>query len=179
MIPDQLCSVAKHGLAGSGAGTRPLPAVETRASGAHGVSYSIGIVLLQRGDFEEAQDRFLQAVGEFDYAPAYNNLGTVYLRQDVVSEAIYAYRQAVALDGSNAAHHYNLGLALQKDGQNGEAIEAFERAIALDASHTKAYLSKALSFQRIGELSQARTALENLLRIDPSNSVATRLLQRM
>ena len=138
-----------------------------------------GLILMQRGDFEEAQDRFLQAVSEFDYAPAYNNLGTVYLRQDVVSEAIYAYRQAVTLDGSNAAHHYNLGLALQKDGQNGEAIEAFEQAIARDASHTKAYLSKALSFQRIGELSQARTALESLLRIDPSNSVATRLLQRM
>ena len=86
---------------------------------------------MQRGEFEEAQGRFLQAVGEFDYAPAYNNLGTVYLRQDVVSEAIHAYRQAVALDGGNAAHHYNLGLALQKNGQNGEAIEAFEQAIAL------------------------------------------------
>ena len=73
-----------------------------------------GLILLQRGDFEEAQDRFLQAVGEFDYAPAYNNLGTVYLRQDVLSEAIYAYRQAVALMGSNAAHHYNPRLGLAK-----------------------------------------------------------------
>ena len=50
MIPDQLCSVAKHGLAGSGAGTRPLPAVETRARGAHGGGNDTGIVLLQRGD---------------------------------------------------------------------------------------------------------------------------------
>ena len=40
-----------------------------------------GLILMQRGEFEEAQGRFLQAVGEFDYAPAYNNLGTVYLRQ--------------------------------------------------------------------------------------------------
>ncbi|MBJ66678.1 MAG: hypothetical protein CME28_01545 [Gemmatimonadetes bacterium] len=138
-----------------------------------------GLILMQRGDFEEAQGRFLQAVGEFDYAPAYNNLGTVYLRQDVVSEAIHAYGQAVALDGGDAAHHYNLGLALQKDGQNREAIEAFQQAIAIEPSHAKAHLSKALSFQRIGNLSQARKVLEKLLRVDPKNSVASRLLQRM
>ncbi len=138
-----------------------------------------GLILMQRGEFEQAQDRFLQAVGEFDYAPAYNNLGTAYLRQEVFSEAIDAYGKAVALDEANAVHHYNLGLALQKEGDHEGSLRAFQRAIELEPSYSKAYLSKALSYQRIGDMSKARQALERLLVVDPHNAAANRLLQRM
>lgn len=138
-----------------------------------------GLILMQRGEFELAQERFLQAVGEFDYAPAYNNLGTAYLRSEVYSEAIDAYQRAVDLDGTDPIHHYNLGLALQKAGHNEESVVAFQRAIELEPRYGKAYLSKALSYQRIGDLPKARQSLETLLLVDPQNAAAHRLLQRM
>ncbi len=138
-----------------------------------------GLILLERGEFEMAQEQFLRAVGEFDYAPAYNNLGTVYLRREVYREAINAYQKAVELDEYNAVHHYNLGLALQKAEQNVQAVVSFQRAIDLAPSYSKAYLSKALSFQRIGEMPKARQALESLLVVDPQNAAAVRLLRRM
>ncbi|MFT5088288.1 MAG: tetratricopeptide (TPR) repeat protein [Candidatus Latescibacterota bacterium] len=138
-----------------------------------------GLILMQRGDFELAQERFIRAVGEFDYAPAYNNLGTAYLRQEVYGEAISAYTKAVELDGTDAAHHYNLGLAMQKANQNEGSIRSFEQAIGLAPRYTKAYLSLALSHQRSGDLPQARQALQRLLRVEPQNATASQLLQRM
>ena len=138
-----------------------------------------GLILMQRGDFELAQDRFLRAIGEFDYAPAYNNLGTAYLRQEVYTEAIGAYQKAIELDGTNAVHHYNLGLALQKADDNEAAVRAFQHAIELQPQYGKAYLSMALSHQRSGDLPQARQALERLLAVDPQNATARKLLERM
>jgi len=138
-----------------------------------------GLILMQRGDLELAQERFLRAIGEFDYAPAYNNLGTAYLRQEIYAEAIRAYGKAVELDGAIAAHHYNLGLALQKTDEHNGAIRAFEQAIERESRYTKAYLSLALSYQRSGNLPQARQALERLLLVDPQNRTASQLLQRM
>lgn len=138
-----------------------------------------GLIMIQRGDFEQAQDRFLRAIGEFDYAPAYNNLGTAYLHQGVFVEAVRAYKKAVELDAANAVHHYNLGLALQKAGQHEGAVSAFEHALALQPQYSKAYLSMALSHQRNGDLPQARHTLERLLVVDPKNATARQLLQRM
>ncbi len=138
-----------------------------------------GLILMQRDEFELAQERFLRAIGEFDYAPAYNNLGSVYLRQNNFSEAIRVYEKAVDLDGNNATFHFNLGLALQKADQNERAIRAFARAVGLQPNYRKAYLSMALSYQRNGDLPQARKALERLLLVDPQNATAAQLLRRM
>ncbi len=138
-----------------------------------------GLILMQRGDLELAQERFLRAIGEFDYAPAYNNLGTAYLRQEVYTEAIRAYSKAVELDQANAVHHYNLGLALQKANENDRAVRSFQNAIELQPRYSKAYLSMALSHQRSGDLPRARQILQRLLVVDPQNATASQLLQRM
>jgi tetratricopeptide (TPR) repeat protein len=138
-----------------------------------------GLILMQRDKFELAQERFLRAIGEFDYAPAYNNLGTVYLRQKNYGEAIRAYEMAVELDEHNATHHFNLGLALQKSDLNERAVRAFARAVGLQPNYGKAYLSMALSYQRSGDLPRARKALESLLFVDPKNATAAQLLRRM
>ena len=140
---------------------------------------SQGLIFMQRGEWEKAQGRFLEAVAEFDYAPAYNNLGTAYLRAESYLAAIRAYKQAILLDEANAMHHFNLGLAFQKAEQNEGAIEAFERAIALNPQYSKAYLSKALSHQRVGNIPAARKTLQRLLEVEPDNGTALRLLSRI
>ena len=140
---------------------------------------SQGLIFMQRGELEKAQRRFIEALAEFEYAPAYNNLGTAYLREESFIAAIRAYKKAVALDEGNAVHYFNLGLALQKADQNEGAINSFVRAIALEPNYAKAYLSMALSHQRMGNLPEARRALQRLLEVDPENGMAVRLLARM
>ena len=138
-----------------------------------------GLIFLEKEEFEIAQNRFLEAVAEFDYAPAYNNLGTAFLREGRYDEAIAAYLNAVEIDHTNASHYYNLGLAYQQSGQNKAAIKSFKAAINILPSHIRAYLSLALSYQRADEIPNARKALEEVLRYDPGHSMARRLLNRL
>ena len=138
-----------------------------------------GLIFMQRGEWDKAQRRFKEAIEEFEYAPAYNNLGTAYLRAESYMAAIRTYKKAVALDETNPMHYFNLGLAFQKAEQNEGAVHAFARAIALQPSYAKAYLSKALSHQRMGNIPAARQALKQLLAVDPDNDTAARLLARM
>ena len=140
---------------------------------------SQGLVFMQLGQVDKAQQRFMEALAEFEYAPAYNNLGTAYLRDKNYMAAIRAYKQAIALDGNNATHHFNLGLAFQKAVQNEGAVQAFDQAIALQPSYAKAYLSMALSYQRMGNLPAARQSLQRLLQVEPKNATAARLLSRL
>ena len=140
---------------------------------------SQGLVFMQRGQVDKAQQRFMEALAEFEYAPAYNNLGTAYLRDKNYVAAIRAYKKAIALDGNNATHHFNLGLAFQKAVQNEGAVQAFDQAIALQPSYAKAYLSMALSYQRMGNLPAARQSLQRLLQVEPKNATAARLLSRL
>ncbi len=140
---------------------------------------SQGLVFMQRGQVDKAQQRFMEALAEFEYAPAYNNLGTAYLRDKNYIAAIRAYKKAIALDRNNATHHFNLGLAFQKAVQNEGAVQAFDQAIALQPSYAKAYLSMALSYQRMGNLPAARQSLQRLLQVEPKNATAARLLSRL
>jgi len=140
---------------------------------------SQGLVFMQRGQVDKAQQRFMEALAEFEYAPAYNNLGTAYLRDKNYMAAIRAYKKAIALDRNNATHHFNLGLAFQKAVQNEGAVQAFDQAIALQPSYAKAYLSMALSYQRMGNLPAARQSLQRLLQVEPENATAARLLSRL
>ncbi|MDE2743334.1 MAG: tetratricopeptide repeat protein [Gemmatimonadota bacterium] len=138
-----------------------------------------GLIFLQRGEFTRAEERFREALDEFDYAPAYNNLGTAYLHMENLPAAIDAYQKAVALDRADASHHFNLGLALQKAGENEQAVAAFASALSLEPRHVKAYLSMALSYQRLGHIAEARQALQQLLAVDPNHATAARLLARL
>ncbi|HIL10894.1 MAG TPA: tetratricopeptide repeat protein, partial [Candidatus Latescibacteria bacterium] len=140
---------------------------------------SQGLVFMQRGQLAKAQQRFMEALAEFEYAPAYNNLGTAYLKDKNYMAAIRAYKKAIALAEKNAMHHFNLGLAFQKAVQNEGAVQAFEQAIALQPSYAKAYLSMALSHQRMGNLPAARKSLQRLLQVEPENATAARLLVRL
>ena len=138
-----------------------------------------GLIYLQKEEFEIAQDKFLKAVAEFEYAPAYNNLGTAFLREDQYDEAIAAYLSAVEIDGSKASHHYNLGLAYQRSGQNKPAIHSFKNALNIAPTHIRAYLSLALSYQRLNQVPNARKALEEALRYDPDHHIALKFLNSL
>ena len=138
-----------------------------------------GLIYLQREEFEIAQDKFLKAVAEFEYAPAYNNLGTAFLREGQYDEAIAADLNAVEIDGSKASHHYNLGLAYQRSGQNKPAIHSFKNALNIAPTHIRAYLSLALSYQRLNQVPNARKALEEALRYDPDHHIALKFLNSL
>jgi Tfp pilus assembly protein PilF len=82
-----------------------------------GAHFNRGNALFALSRFEEASAEFLratQATLPSLKASAFYNLANGYFKNDKFSEAIAAYRHALALDPSNGRAKWNLELALQK-----------------------------------------------------------------
>jgi Flp pilus assembly protein TadD len=69
----------------------------------------------------------------------YTNLGSAYLAEGKVDEALTAQRKAVELAPTSADAHYNLGIALYGAGRLDEAIAEFRRVTALNANFAEAW----------------------------------------
>jgi tetratricopeptide (TPR) repeat protein len=82
-----------------------------------GAHFNRGNALFALSRFEEASAEFLRATQANEpglKASAFYNLANSYFKNDKNSEAIAAYRHALALDPSNGRAKWNLELALQK-----------------------------------------------------------------
>jgi Ca-activated chloride channel family protein len=82
-----------------------------------GAHFNRGNALFALSRFEEASAEFLRATQATEpglKASAFYNLANSYFKNDKSSEAIAAYRHALALDPSNGRAKWNLELALQK-----------------------------------------------------------------
>ncbi len=97
----------------------------------------LGVVLLNRGDHEEATARFRRCVEiNPDYAEAENNWGATLYMQAHVSEAIEHFQRAVDLDAGYSQAHLNLGVALWREEDAHGAAKHLGQAMRLDPSMT-------------------------------------------
>jgi tetratricopeptide (TPR) repeat protein len=69
----------------------------------------------------------------------YTNLGSAYLAEGKVDEALAAQRTAVELAPTSSEAHYNLGIVLYADGRLDEAIAEFRRVITLNEDFAEAW----------------------------------------
>ncbi len=70
-----------------------------------------------------------------DYPDAYNNLGVQYMRLGRTSEAVTAFRRAIALDPGGALQQANLAVALARSGRPAEAETWARAAVRLDPTN--------------------------------------------
>lgn len=92
--------------------------------------YNLGLVLLQKGQKDEAMAHFQTAVQlEPDYTEARNNLGGLLLIQGRVDEAIAQFRQVIEAEPDHARAHYNLAKAFLQRGESEQAIAHFQKAL--------------------------------------------------
>jgi tetratricopeptide (TPR) repeat protein len=88
--------------------------------------------------YENAIEALLRAARLAPHDPTIlYNLGTVYLAERRLSEAIAWLRRSIALRPNSARAHLILGLALQQNGEDEEcALSAYRRAIELEPAQT-------------------------------------------
>lgn len=128
------------------------------------LSLQLALVLKSAGEINEARDNLLRLIQiNPDFAPAYNNLGTIYFNEQQWQEAINAYQAAIMVRADYLDAYYNLGLAFSNDGRVNDAIETYQALLQLSANHAGASFQLARLY-----MAQAnyKIALQWLLRLE-------------
>jgi tetratricopeptide (TPR) repeat protein len=90
---------------------------------------NLGIALKLKGDFDESETAFREAIKlQPDFFPAHNNLGWLLITKMEWEAATRSFREALQLEPNFAEAQANLGVALFLMGENEQAIRELEKA---------------------------------------------------
>ena len=76
-----------------------------------------------------------------DYAPPFNNKGSLFIRNEDYDSSIVCLNKAIRLDTMYAAAYVNRAIAWTKKGNNDNAIADYKRALAIDSTLDYVYYS--------------------------------------
>lgn len=94
--------------------------------------YNLGTHLGRHGRFFDAIPVLRRALEiDPDSSEAHNQLGTAYLRINLVDRALAEYREATRLDPENAEAVFNTGLLLDRTGRRQEALTHYRRFLEI------------------------------------------------
>jgi tetratricopeptide (TPR) repeat protein len=127
--------------------------------------YNLGIILLEKGEQDNATSEFRLAVLiKPDYVAALNNLGGNLAAKGSNVEAIANFKKALEIDPNYEMAHYNLGHALAAEGRIDEAIAQYRKALEIKPDYANAHCGLGTSLitkKQWGEsIAQFRKALE-------------------
>ncbi len=123
--------------------------------------------------------RFVTQQEPEHYPRVWYNLGLLYLREQRMDEALYAFQQATRLDPDLVDAQVQAGSIYFARGMLQEAADWFRRAIANRPDAPQAYGSLALVYLRTGKVKEARVLLKKVLELDPDNPYARRFLEQI
>lgn len=131
-----------------------------------------GQELLNRGELENAEKKFLSAIKiDPNSGKAYHFLGMIYLRQKLYNGAIASLEKATKLDPLNDTAFNNLGLSYFNTENCEKAVENYNKSISLNDKIAHRYLNLALAEQKLKDWDKAAIALEAAAKIhsNPEN----------
>ncbi|MBS1581766.1 MAG: tetratricopeptide repeat protein [Bacteroidetes bacterium] len=134
------------------------------------VWYNIGVMLLDSGDFNGAEDANLEALKDPNFVArgeAWNNLGFALAQRGDSAGAIEAYEKAIkdpSVWGKGKAWN-NLGVELARQENYPAAIRAYRRALATEGyeSPARAWHNLGLVLKETGDVQEARKAFASVL----------------
>jgi protein O-mannosyl-transferase len=132
---------------------------------------NLGLVLLQSGRVEQAQEQFEIAlqIDPFD-STAHNNLGVTLLQTQHYPEMIQECEAALRVNPHYAEAHDNIGLALAQMGQLTEAIKHEQAAVKINPEDVDAHVHLGNFLLQAGQSAAAAEQYGNALRIDPDEA---------
>jgi tetratricopeptide (TPR) repeat protein len=141
--------------------------------GAAMVHDNLGLLLIQRGEVDNAIAQFRKAEElRPDDADTKNNLGNALLAKGQTDEAIAHFLKALELEPKSAPAHCNLGLALAQQGKLEEAAVHFNLAVQLQPDFTQARNNLGLLLLQKGQIDQAILEFQKTLEYDPRHAEA-------
>jgi Flp pilus assembly protein TadD len=142
--------------------------------------YSLGAILMARGETSAAADRFRAALRARSNEPAaHNSLGAALLVLGDENGAISEFRSALALRPGYVDAEYNLGRTLAARGEYAEAIVHLREATRLSPSDAAAHMQLGAALQGAGDLTAALDEFTAAVRLKPELAEAQHALGRL
>jgi len=117
---------------------------------------SLGTVLLEKGDLEQAVRHYEEALKvEPDSALIHSDLGKALEREGRIDEALFEFRRALQLSPNSADSFYDLGNISMDKGQSEQAISYYERVIQIKPDFAGVYNNLGNAHLRLGQLDEA------------------------
>ncbi len=107
-----------------------------------------------------------------DSALFFNELGVAYRQKGKLSEAVGAYRAALARDPENPVIMKNLGDAHLLKKEYPSAVEQYEKALQSNPRFHQAHASLGIAYYQTEKFSLALEEFEIVLKLDPRNEQA-------
>jgi tetratricopeptide (TPR) repeat protein len=135
---------------------------------------AMGLAMLRKGQFGEAEQHFLRAVhrltfrnpNPYDGEPYYN-LGIARIYQGRAADAYSAFHKAVWNYAWAAAGYYWLAAISLGRGELARALEEIERSLETNAPNLNALALKASILRLMGRKVDAQRVVDNTLALDP------------
>ena len=103
-----------------------------------GAYHDLAVVYGQRGQYQEARLRYLQALDRDPaFAPAHHNLGNIHFRRGAIAAAEQRFRQALQADSTYVLSHLGLGNVYMLRKQYERAMASFRRGLRHQPNHPK------------------------------------------
>lgn len=128
----------------------------------------LGLVLMEAGNLQGAEERFKQAANyDKHYPDPWNNLGIVAQRRCDFSTACEYFRQAIAIDPNYPTAQGNLGLSLRELQKPNEALAYLQHAVNLDPASAEHRLNLGILLADMEVLEDAKAQLIRATEIAP------------
>jgi tetratricopeptide (TPR) repeat protein len=132
----------------------------------------IAHILILRGDYEGAIERYQRIVARRPSTDSKVNLGLAYLRVGNVDMAVKTLSSAVAADPNHCNGWNNLSIAYLRQGRVADARVAAERALALNPDFSSAHVNLGNVELREGNGAGAVAAFEKAVALDAEQAEA-------
>jgi tetratricopeptide (TPR) repeat protein len=134
---------------------------------------NLGVVLVRRGQLDEAIGHYKQAIRlNPDYPEAYNNYGNVLAQAKRWDEAADAYAGALRARPSFAGADINWGNAMNDAGRYREAEAHFRKVLGEGRDDAAAHYGLANALANSGRLEEAVLQYRETLRVEPDSAGA-------
>jgi tetratricopeptide (TPR) repeat protein len=146
-----------------------------------------GVRLYQQGNYQQASDRFQQAItqnpaspeGYYNLAASLQKTGTLYNRPADLQQAEILYNQCLERDPHHAECHRGLAVLLCETNRQPEAFRLLNSWNAADPTSPEPKIELARLLEESGQSEQAKQQLVEALTVDPHNARALTALGRL
>jgi tetratricopeptide (TPR) repeat protein len=146
-----------------------------------------GVRLYQQGNYQQASDRFQQAIaqdprspeGYYNLAASLHKTGTLYNRPADLQQAENLYNQCLERDPNHTECYRGLAVLLNETGRQPDAFKLLNGWSAAAPKSPEPKIELARLLEEVGQAEQAKAQLVDALTIDPHNARALTALGRL